>query len=435
MSSESILDLADRLWRGEASVTEHHPLQRFTELEEVADGVGFLSVMSNVTVIRTGDALALVDSGPEPTAAHVHAQVRRFSPAPLQTAVFSHGHIDHVFGIGPFDVEAADAGHPGVDVVGHEAMPARFARYRRTAGWNTAINRRQFGFDESFTWPTTYREPDTLYRDTHTVAVGDTTLTLTHARGETDDHTWTWIGERRVLCPGDLFIWAVPNAGNPQKVQRYPDEWARALREMTALGAELLLPGHGVPIAGADRVRQALEDTAALLESLVEQALALMNAGARLDEVLHGVRVPAHLLDRPYLQPVYDEPEFILHTIWRRYGGWHDGNPATLKPAPEAALASELAALAGGASRLVERARSLLADGELRLAGHLAELARLAAPDDGAVADAHGEVFAHLRDAATSTMARGVYAAAARGDGSGRVDPGVRPGGTGGARQ
>ena len=50
---------------------------------------------------------------------------------------------------------------------------------------------------------------------------------------------------RRLLCVGDMFIWVVPNAGNPQKVQRYPLEWARALRAMAALDAEVMLPGHG----------------------------------------------------------------------------------------------------------------------------------------------------------------------------------------------
>ena len=181
-------------------------------------------------------------------------------------------------------------------------------------------------------------------------------MELHHARGETDDHTWTWVPSARVLCCGDLFIWASPNAGNPQKVQRYPLEWASALREMVALEPEVLLPGHGFPVLGADRVRQALTDTAELLESLVEQTLALMNAGARLDEVLHTVAAPPHLLERPYLRPVYDEPEFVVRNVWRLYGGWWDGNPASLQPAPDAALAAELAALAGGAGVLADRA-------------------------------------------------------------------------------
>ena len=69
------------------------------------------------------------------------------------------------------------------------------------------------------------------------------TLRLEHARGETDDHTFVWLPDARVLCTGDLFIWCAPNAGNPQKVQRYAADWARALRRMAGLGAELLLPG------------------------------------------------------------------------------------------------------------------------------------------------------------------------------------------------
>ena len=169
--------------------------------------------------------------------------------------------------------------------------------------------------------------------------MGGVALELHHARGETDDHTWTWLAAARVLCCGDLFIWASPNAGNPQKVQRYPREWAAALREMIALEPEVLLPGHGFPVIGAARVRQALTDTAELLDSLVDQTIELMNAGARLDEVLHTVIAPAHLVDRPYLRPVYDEPEFVVRNVWRLYGGWWDGNPASLKPAPEAALA------------------------------------------------------------------------------------------------
>ena len=87
--------------------------------------------------------------------------------------------------------------------------------------------------------------------------VGGVELELTHARGETDDATWIWWPARRILFSGDLFFWVAPNAGNPQKVQRYAAEWATALRAMAARGAEILVPGHGAPIFGADRVRDA----------------------------------------------------------------------------------------------------------------------------------------------------------------------------------
>ncbi|HEY3191119.1 MAG TPA: alkyl sulfatase dimerization domain-containing protein, partial [Solirubrobacteraceae bacterium] len=311
-----------------------------------------------------------------------------------------------------YEAEAKTHGWPAPRVVAHEAVPARFDRYRATAGLNRAINARQFR-NPRLAWPATERYPDATYRDRLDLDVGGRRFELHHGRGETDDHTWLWVPDARVLCTGDLFIWATPNAGNPQKVQRYPLDWAHALRAMATRDAEVLLPGHGYPIQGAGRVRQALVETAELLESIHDQTLAMMNAGARLDEILHTVRAPAHLLDRPYLRPVYDEPEFIVRNLWRLYGGWYDGNPAHLKPAPEAALATELAALSGGAGRLAERAQALAESGDLRLACHLAELASQAAPGDAGVKAVRRNVYRRRAKSERSLMARGVYSGAA----------------------
>src|SRR5206468_11828839 len=200
--------------------------------------------------------------------------------------------------------------------------------------------------------------------------------------GETDDHTWVWLPSLRVLCTGDLFIWAVPNAGNPQKVQRYPRQWAEALRKMAALGAEVMLPGHGLPIFGEARVHAALSETAELLELLHDRALEMMNAGASLEEIVRAVKVPEHLAERPYLQPIYDEPEFIVRNVWRLYGGWWDGDAASLKPPAAKDLAREVASLAGGATQLATRAEERAAAGELALACQLVEWAARAAPKD-----------------------------------------------------
>jgi alkyl sulfatase BDS1-like metallo-beta-lactamase superfamily hydrolase len=408
----SVVETADRLWRGEVDITDVHPFAVLGDLEEVADGVGFVPSFANVTALRTDDGLVLVDTGSAPLAQHVHGQVRRFSAARLHTAVYSHGHIDHVFGVPLFEQEAAERGWPAPHVVAHEALPARFDRYVLTAGYNEVVNQRQFQLPD-LRWPVEYRYPDATYRERLDLSVGGVDLHLRHCRGETDDHTWTWVPSRRVLCCGDLFIWASPNAGNPQKVQRYPREWAAGLREMAALGAEVMLPGHGWPVVGAERVRQALTDTAELLEHLHDETVAMMNAGARLDEIVHTVRAPQHLLDKPYLRPVYDEPEFVVRNVWRLYGGWYDGSPDRLKPAPVAQLAGELAALAGGAERLATRARELADAGELRLAGHLAELAVQAAPESATALDAHAEVFSRRAAAEASTMSKGVFAWAA----------------------
>jgi alkyl sulfatase BDS1-like metallo-beta-lactamase superfamily hydrolase len=408
-----LLELAEKLWQGEATVEEHNPLVPAQEMAEVADGIAFVASLANVSAFTTDDGLVLVDTGSPFMAAAIHGQLRTWTALPLHTAVYSHGHIDHVFGVPVFAEEATTNGWRAPHVIAHEDLPARFDRYVLTRGWNSAINRRQFSIP-GLEWPTEWRYPDETYRDRHNVDVGGLRLELHHARGETDDHTWTWFPDRKVLCCGDLFIWCTPNAGNPQKVQRYPREWAIALREMAALGAEVMLPGHGLPVLGADRIRTALTDTADLLQSLHDQAVSLMNEGARLDQLLHEVRAPAELIDKPYLRPVYDDPEFIVRNVWRQYGGWYDGNPATLKPAPDAQLAAEVASLAGGPQRLAARALELADAGELRLAGHLVEMSALAAPDDPEVHRARAEVFERRVHAESALMAKGIFGWAVR---------------------
>ena len=171
-----------------------------------------------------------------------------------------------------------------------------------------------------------------------------------------------------MLLPGDLFIWVFPNAGNPQKVQRYPDDWAVALRKMAVLGPELFVPAHGLPIVGTDRISMVLDEAASALEFLVAGVLESMNAGMELEAIVEQVKLPAEVLEKPYLTPVYDEPEFVVRNIWRRFGGWWDGNAASLKPPTRAAVGGELLGLAGGADPVITRAQALADDGELALA-------------------------------------------------------------------
>jgi alkyl sulfatase BDS1-like metallo-beta-lactamase superfamily hydrolase len=408
---DGVLERSAQVLDGTGGGGRGHPLVPSGGVEEVAPDVAFVPSFANVSALRTAQGLVLFDTGSTNLSARVHGELRTWSADPVHTIVFTHGHIDHVFGVERYDADNAAAGAPPPRVVAHEALPARFDRYKRTAGYNGAINARQFS-TPGLTWPTDYRYPDETYRDAHVLEVGGERIELRHALGETDDATWGWVPGRRLLFTGDLVIWASPNCGNPQKVQRYPVEWAAALREMAAMGAEVLLPGHGLPVGGADRIATFLTEGAELLESIVEQTLAAMNDGARLDEVLRRVRPPEHLLARPHLRPVYDEPEFVVRNLWRLYGGWWDGNPATLKPATEADLAGELAALAGGADRLAARARELAAAGDdrsLRLAGHMAELATLAAPDDAGAHAVRAEVYGARTDASASTMAQGVF--------------------------
>jgi alkyl sulfatase BDS1-like metallo-beta-lactamase superfamily hydrolase len=404
----------------------HEPPNRITqELSELADGLAIVESFSHVVCFRSDDGLVCFDTSGVLTGEAVVKALRGWSDDRVNTILYTHGHVDHVGGARAFVADAEARGHPLPRVVAHENVPRRFDRYDATNGWNLAINARQFGglkgpFEglgiggAARFLPGRTPRPDLTFGDRMQLDVGGLRMELRHARGETDDHLFAWLPERRILCAGDFFIWNYPNAGNPQKVQRYPVEWAAALREMAGLGAELFIPAHGLPIAGAERIRGVLADVVRALETVVQQTLEGMNAGLSLDAILHGVEVDPELLAKPYLRPLYDEPEFVVRNVWRLYGGWYDGNPANLKPAPGARVARELAALPGGVTPLVERAQQLADAGEWRVACHLVETAVQAEPEDRAAHAARADLYRRRRKAEASLMAKGIFGAAAR---------------------
>ena len=405
-----------------------------TELSEVADGVALIEAFSHVVVLKSGDGLVLFDTSLEAFAGGVLKSLRRWTDEPVTHVCYTHGHADHVGGTDAIVCEACEKGHTRPQIVAHENVSPRFRRYELTNGYNFTINARQFapatelkmgaGASNADGPPVARRfgpdpwvDPDTTFRDAMTLRVGDLTFQLNHAIGETDDHLRAWIPEHKAICSGDFVTWVFPNAGNPQKVQSYPLEWAKALRDMAAKEPELLLPAHGLPIEGKARIATVLDTIASALELLVQQSLEMMNNGARFDEVLHSIKLPSSFMDKPYLKPVYDEPEFILHNIWRLYGGWYDGNPSRLKPAPDAALAQEMVALAGGIGPVVARAHALAASGDeadMRLACHLVESAALAEPDNREAHAARAEIYGTRRKAELSLMSKGIFGWAER---------------------
>ena len=417
-----LLALSEAVLDGGKGLAEVGPINRINhQLSVVTDGIAVVEAFSHCVLFETDDGLLAFDASNAGGGARVVAAVRRWRAARFNTLVFTHGHLDHVGGSGALLADASERGDPRPQVAGHVNVAKRFERYRLTAGYNRVINERQFGqfrrfgysmFDGETFLPETTPAPDLTYQTTRELDVGGLAVQLNHAKGETDDHTWAWIPAHKAVCAGDFFIWNFPNAGNPQKAQRYPLDWAHALRAIVAREPALFLPAHGLPIAGTERIARVLGEVAATLEGLVADTLAMMNEGARLNDIVHSVQVEPDVLAKPYLKPLYDEPEFVVRNVWRLYGGWYDGNPANLKPPADAVLAGEVAHLAGGAVALAKRAETW-ADQDLRLACQLVEFAALVAPEDATVQGIRGEVYQRRRDAETSLMAKGIFGDAA----------------------
>jgi glyoxylase-like metal-dependent hydrolase (beta-lactamase superfamily II) len=393
-----------------ASMVTRDPLSTppafFGKPAEVAPDVYMHPVFVNSYALRTPEGLALIDPGFGETSDGLKNAVRAWSDAPLRVAVYTHGHADHAFGLRAF---LAAGERP--DIVAQENCVARFRRYEALHGLNARINQRQFGLPEPV-FPRRFDWPTIQVREELTMPLGGLRLDLHAARGETDDALWVWVPERRYLFTGDLVIWQAPNCGNPQKMQRYPEDWADALDAMAGRGAEWLFPGHGLVVEGEAAVRQVLSDGAQYLRVIVHAVRERLNAGERPEDIVHAVRPDPVLATRPYLAATYDHPTFIVRNLLRLWAGWWNGNAADLLPAMPAALAGEVAQLAGGIAPLVARGRALLDAGDATLAAHLAEWAVRAAPDAPATQTLKRDVYRALFAASDCLMARGIYRAA-----------------------
>ncbi len=203
------------------------PVNRITqELSELADGLAIVESFSHVIAFRTGDGLVLFDTSGAGTGAAVVETLRGWCDDRFHSLLYTHGHVDHVGGAGAFIAHEEARGRPKPRVIGHENVAPRFDRYRATNGYNLEINRRQFGgvrlgadiAGAANFLPRRSPAPDVTFSDRMRLQVGELDFELRHARGETDDHLWAWMPDRKIICAGDFFIWNFPNAGNPQKV-------------------------------------------------------------------------------------------------------------------------------------------------------------------------------------------------------------------------
>ncbi|MDG2303030.1 MAG: alkyl sulfatase dimerization domain-containing protein [Candidatus Binatia bacterium] len=80
-----------------------------------------------------------------------------------------------------------------------------------------------------------------------------------------------------------------------------------------------------------------------------------LNTGLRQDEIPDTIELPPELADQHSLREQY-----VSKMIIRQYIGWWDDIPSHWTPAPMDAQAREIVALAGGAPKLVARARDAM---------------------------------------------------------------------------
>ncbi|WP_150272466.1 alkyl sulfatase dimerization domain-containing protein [Paenibacillus tepidiphilus] len=324
--------------------------------------------LGNSGFVITDEGVAVIDSTVSPAGAEaVLAEIRKLTDLPVKYLIYTHGHFDHVGGAAVFKRE-------GATVIGHRNVRQRFDRYSKLWEHHLAINAVQFRNTGLLTAEPSLVYPDIEYDTEYVFELGGRTFRLIHGKGETDDATVVYIPEDRIVYIGDFIIWTFPNVGNPNKVVRYEREWYEMLDRVLSWQPKAIAPGHGPSLLTPEAIRGALGDTSEVLQILHKETVEYINQGKSVEEAVLGIALPEHLLQSPYIVPVYGTREFVIRGIYHRYTGWYDGNPTHLAPSPKEAVKRTYVELIGDKAKVLDKARELAGAGELQLSLHVADL-------------------------------------------------------------
>ncbi len=333
--------------------------------------VGFAA--SNAHMIEGNETLTIIDTTESTSAAeNILTEFRKLSDKPVGRIIYTHSHRDHISGATVFSdgftpIYASHLFQSDLIGVDETRIAPNKALARRTQA--------QFGIgltpDERISLGcgpgdrpmqglgAGYLPPSQLIAEDQEIVLDGVAAQFLLCGGETSDHMAVWLPQHKVLFCGDNWYHAFPNLyairGTPY---RDYEVWADILDRLSALEAEVLVPGHTRPVFGKDAVRQVLETTRDAILHVMRFTAEAMNAGMSPEEIASRIELPSELRDLPWLQEYYGKVGWSARAYAAGTLGWYDGNPTNLGTLTEEVRARHLSELAGGEEALLQAAHS-----------------------------------------------------------------------------
>lgn len=263
---------------------------------------------SNSAVIVNDSDVIVVDSHMTPESGRALLRdIKTITDKPVRLLIDTHFHYDHANGNQVFA--------PIVDIIGHEYTRQRLAgdilqkgmfadllanlprqledlRTRAAAEQDAqAKTRLEQQLANQQTFAQQIREarptpPNITMNERMTLFRGEREIRLLHfGRGHTAGDVVVYLPKERVVCSGDLLVNQVANL-----VDGYVNDWPAALEKLRALDFVDVIPGHGEPFKGKDRIdwfEAYLRDIWTQAQKLHADGIPAAEAARRIDMTSH----------------------------------------------------------------------------------------------------------------------------------------------------
>lgn len=394
--------------------------QRFdrgAEPVEVAEGVHavFGPEYANFSVVEGSDGLIVIDTGWfEGTVRPVWKKLAARLGKPVRAVIYTHPHADH-FGAASVILEGA----PGeVAIYGPAGWRERmrystthqyFMIYQRayeqmgvmlpegpegTVGAGVGPSPRGDGVS-------TFVPPTVTVAEPQTIEIAGVELQLLPSAADIHSHMMVWLPGQRVLFGGDVLGGTMPYIATPRfEPDRTPQGFLDSLELALSLEPEVLVPGHGRLLQGADDARDVVQANIDFIRFLSDQVQRYIARGYSADQIIDRIEIPEALASHPDLQPHYHRLDWLIRGLTLKTAGFASDVTA-LSRLTQREEDKRLFALLGGREAVLEAAVNALEEGDARWAASLATRLLEQYPDDPRVREVR---LAALRDIASHTL-------------------------------
>ena len=372
------------LWR-QARLNMHHGL--FEVTERVYQIRGF--DISNMTLIEGEAGVIVIDPliSTEVASAGLELYRKHRGARPVTAVIYSHSHTDHYGGVrGGVDEDDVRAGR--VDVW----VPDRFMQEvvsENVIAGTAMVRRAQFQFGA--TLPKGPRGQvdaglgKVTSRGTVTLIPPTRSITAPIETHRVDGIEIVFQNTPETEAPAEMHMFypalralnlaenATHNLHNTYPIRgaqaRDANAWAKYLdeaRDRFGRGADVAFAQHHWPVWGTARVLDYLGAQRDLYKYLHDQTVRLMNHGYKAAEIAERLALPRSLRSTWHVRGYYGTLSHNAKSVYQRYLGWYDANPANLNPLPPVERGRKYVEYMGGAAAVLARAREDFARGEYR---------------------------------------------------------------------
>ena len=403
-------------------------------LFEVTDGVwqarGY--DLSNITFIDTDDGWLIVDplttSG---TAANcLQLANDTLGARPVSAVIYTHSHIDHFGGVlGVTTPDAVAAGDVRIiapdgfmrEVVNENVIAGPMMGRRAMYQFGPLLPVGPQGQVDAGLGKTTPSGSSSLIAPTETVTDTGTELDIGGVRvvfqntpdAEAPAEMNFFFPDKSLLCMAENCTHTMHNLYPIRGAQtRDALAWSKYIHEALRLwGAhtDVMFSTHHWPRFGRADVAEFLELQRDVYRWMHDQTMRRANAGMVPTEIAEDLTLPAVFGDHSHVQGYYGTVSHNSKSVYTKYLGWYDGNPANLNPHPPTPSGERYVAFMGGADEVLRKARESFDAGDYRWVAQVVNHVIFADPHNTEARQLQADAFEQMGYQAESATWRNAY--------------------------